>query len=108
MGNLLSSAIKMQNGAVATATLELEKVDATTMSWTKNGIGQGFITGLQSFTLNAGDTFIITCTTTGGTTLEYSLNGTFITSYSGIPTATSPTFTTAGGNIYRFQAYAGL
>ena len=108
MGKLLDIAIAGSKAAPSTATLELTKVDATTMSWTKNGISQGTITGTQTFTLNSGDTFVISCTTTGGTTLEYSLNGTFITSYTGNPTASSGTFTTAASNIYRFSAYAGL
>jgi len=108
MGELLNMAIQGSKATATTATLILQKVDATTMSWTKNGVSQGTITGTQTFTLNNGDTFIITCTTVGGTSLYYLLNGTLITIYTGTPTATSPTFTTVGGNTYRFEAYAGL
>lgn len=108
MGKLLDIAIAGSKAAATTATLVLQNVDATTMSWTKNGVGQGTITGTQTFTLNTGDTFIVTCTTAGGTSLNYLLNGSLITIYTGIPTATSATFTTVGGNTYRFEAYAGL
>jgi hypothetical protein len=107
MGRLLSSSIKMQNGVAATATLILQKVDATTMSWTKNGVSQGLITGTQTFTLNAGDTFFATATTVGGSTINYLLNGSFVTSYFGSPTATTATLTASGGNTYKFEAYAG-
>lgn len=108
MGNLLSSAIKMQNGVAATATLVLQNIDATSMSWTKNSVSQGSITGTQTFTLNAGDTFFVTATFSSGVSINYLLNGTLITIYSGIPTATSATFTAVGGNTYRFEGYSGL
>lgn len=107
MGRLLSSALKMQNGAPATATLILQLVDATSMNWTKNGVSQGSITGTQTFTLNAGDTFFATATTTGGSSINYFLNGSFVTSYFGNPTATTATLTAVGGNTYKFEAYAG-
>jgi hypothetical protein len=108
MGSLLSSAIKMQNGgAAATATLILQLVDATSMNWTKNGVSQGSITGTQTFTLNAGDTFFVTSTDTLGSSLEYYLNTAFVTSYFGIPTATSATFTASAGNEYKFLGLSG-
>ena len=107
MGNLLSSAIKMQGSAPATATLILQLVDATSMNWTKNGVSQGSITGTQTFTLNAGDTFFVTSTMAMGSSLNYLLNGSFVTSYFGIPTATSATFTASAGNTYRFEGYSG-
>jgi hypothetical protein len=107
MGHLLSSAIKMQGAAATTATLILQLVDATSMNWTKNGVSQGSITGTQTFTLNAGDTFLVTSTDTFGSSLNYLLNGSFVTSYFGIPTATSPTLTAAAGNTYRFEGYSG-
>jgi hypothetical protein len=107
MGHLLSSAIKMQGGGVTTATLVLQLVDADSMNWTKNGVSQGAITGTQTFTLNAGDTFFVTSTSTFGSSLNYLLNGTLITSYFGVPTATSATFTAVAGNTYRFEGYGG-
>jgi len=108
MGKLLSSAIKMQNGAAAaTATLILQLVDASSMTWVKNGVYQGSITGTQTFTLNAGDTFYVTSTDTFGSSLYYYLNGSFVTSYFGSPTAISATFTTVAGNTYRFEGYGG-
>ena len=106
MGHLLSSAIKMQ-GAAAAPTLILQLVDADSMSWIKNGVSQGSITGTQTFTLAAGDTFSVSGTTFFGTSLFYYLNGSFVTSYFGNPTATSPTLTAAAGNTYRFEAYGG-
>lgn len=107
MGNLLSSAIKMQNGAVATATIILQLVDADSLTWTKNGVSQGSITGTQTFSLNAGDTFFATSTGAFGTSLAYFLNGTLIASYFGSPSVSSPTLTAVAGNTYRFEAYSG-
>jgi hypothetical protein len=107
MGHLLSSAIKMQGAAATTATLILQLVDATSMNWTKNGVSQGSISGTQTFTLNAGDTFFVTSTFVFGTTLYYYLNAAFVTSYFGSPTATSATFTAVAGNTYRFEGYSG-
>lgn len=108
MGHLLSSAIKMQGSAVATATLVLQLIDATSMSWTKNGVSQGSITGTQTFTINAGDTFFVTATFAFGVSINYLLNGTLVTIYTGNPTATSATFTASAGNTYRFEAYSGV
>jgi hypothetical protein len=104
---LTRDGILQQGGAPATATLILQLVDATSMNWTKNGVSQGSITGTQTFTLNAGDTFLVTSTDTFGSSLNYLLNGSFVTSYFGNPTATSPTLTAAGGNTYRFEGYSG-
>ena len=107
MGHLLSMGIKMQKAGVTTATIVLQLVDATSMNWTKNGVSQGAITGTQTFTLNAGDTFFATSTDTFGSSLNYLLNGSFVTSYFGTPTATSATFTAVAGNTYRFEGYSG-
>jgi hypothetical protein len=107
MGHLLSMAIKMQSAGATTATIVLQLIDATSMNWTKNGVSQGSITGTQTFTLNAGDTFFVTSTDSFGSSLEYRLNGSFITAYFGVPTATSATFTAVSGNTYNFQGYSG-
>jgi hypothetical protein len=107
MGHLLSAAIKMQGSAATTATLVLQLVDATSMNWTKNGVYQGLISGTQTFTLNAGDTFFVTSTFFLGSSLNYYLNAAFVTSYFGTPTATSATFTASAGNTYRFEGYNG-
>lgn len=107
MGRLLSSAIKMQGGASATATLILQLVDATSMAWTKNGVFQGNVFGTETYTINAGDTFSATSTDAMGTSLEYYLNGVFTNAYFSIPTATSPTFTASAGNEYKFMAFTG-
>lgn len=108
MGNLLSSAIKMQNGGgVTTATITLQLWDADSLTWTKNGVNQGLITGTQSFTLNAGDTFFATSTGAFGTSLNYSVNGVNIANYFGTPSVSSATFTAIAGNTYKFDAFSG-
>jgi hypothetical protein len=109
MGKLLSSAIKMQGGgAVATASLTLQLVNAIEMSWTKNGVFQGYISGTQNFTLNAGDTFFASAFDDAGVTIDYYLNGTYITSYSAGSLVNTPTFTAVAGNTYGFYAYSGF
>jgi len=108
MGKLLSSAIKMQNGgAVATATLQLEKVDISSMTWTKNGVSQGEVIGYQVFTLNAGDTFSATGLDFAGASLYYFFNGTFTTAYFDVPSVSTITYTAVAGNTYLIQGYAG-
>jgi hypothetical protein len=108
MGKLLHRSILMQNGGGATtATLILQLVDADNMIWVKNDVFQGSISGTQTFTLNAGDTFYVSAGGFFGCTIIYRLNGSFITSYFGDPDATSATFTAVAGNTYRFEAYGG-
>ena len=117
MGHLLSSAIKMQGGAPATATLQYE-LFASGFSGTfviyKNGaILQTMTTdtSLVSVTINAGDTFYATITCSNGATIDYFLNGTYSTSFyyvgSGAPTA-STTLTAVAGNTYKYQGWFGL
>lgn len=114
MGNLLSSAIKMQGAsAPATATLQINNLDAalSNCAWEKNGVTQASIPNNTTFdtTLNAGDTFYVYASQIFlGATIEYYLNGTFVTSYSADPIATTPTFTAVGGNAYRFDCYSGF
>lgn len=109
MGKLLSNGIKMQNGGATTATLILQLVSGGGMGWFKNGSYQGAITGTQTFTLNAGDTFYVGAYDFDfGITIDYLLNGTYVTSYSDPSEATTPTFTAVAGNTYRFNANSGF
>jgi len=97
----------------STATLEISNDDAAlnNCAWEKNGITQASIPSNTTFstTLNVGDTFYVYASSVSfGATIEYSLNGTFITSYSGDPVAQTPLFTTEASNIYRFSCYSGF
>jgi hypothetical protein len=109
MGHLLSSAIKMQGSAPTTATLILQLASGNGMGWFKNGFYEGAITGTQTFTLNAGDTFYVGAYDFDfGITIDYLLNGTYVTSYSDPSEVTTPTFTAVAGNTYRFNANSGF
>ncbi|CAB5223185.1 hypothetical protein UFOVP384_6 [uncultured Caudovirales phage] len=111
MGNLLSSAIKMQNGAVATATLQYELFtlgNAGTFQIYKNGsLYQSMFedTALVTITLNAGDTFYATIVSFAGTAIDYNVNGSFVTTY--FDTSPTPTITASGGTTYKYTAYFG-
>jgi len=118
MGNLLSSAIKMQGAsAPATATLQYE-LFATGFSGTFTIYINGNVyqtmttdTSLVNVTINAGDTFYATITCSNGATIDYFLNGTYSTSFyysgSGAPTA-STTLTAVATNTYKYQGWFGL
>jgi hypothetical protein len=107
MGHLLSSAIKMQNGAAA-PTLQINNLGGlTNCSWIKNGVSQGSVTGTLNATLTAGDTFSVAASNFGGATIDYFLNASYVTSYFDDPIATTPTITSAAGNAYKFDCYGG-
>ena len=77
------------------------------ITWYKNGVLQNIFTDNidHTFTINAGDTFFAQATRTPtGAFVRYSVNSIQIDEYYGNPTATSPTFTAVGGNIYRFDS----
>lgn len=105
MGHLLSSAIKMQSSALATATLTYEfvRIIYGTMTIYKNGSvlqTMTSTTSLQSVTINAGDTFYATFTGGFGT-IDYFVNGSYTAGFSGNP-ATTSTYTASAGNTYYF------
>lgn len=109
MGHLLSSAIKMQGGAAAPTIQIVNAGDLNNCEWFKNGTSQGSVTGTTNATLAAGDTFyVIASNVFLGATIDYSLNGSYVTSYSDYPIATTTTFTAAAGNAYRFVCYGGF
>jgi hypothetical protein len=68
-------------------------------------------TSLVTVTLNAGDTFYSTIQQPGGNgaTVDYFLNGSFVTSYLTFLTTplTTPTVTAAGGNTYKYTGNLG-
>jgi hypothetical protein len=107
MGHLLSSAIKMQGGAAA-PTIEINNYGAL-VTWEKNGVSQGSVGFSITVTLTAGDTFRVTADNPfdDGVTIDYLLNGSYVTSYFDFTTAQTPTITSAAGNAYRFDCYSG-
>jgi hypothetical protein len=109
MGHLLSSAIKMQ-GAAAAPTLQINNLGGlNNCSWIKNGVSQGSVTGTLNVTLTAGDTFSVAASNVfDGATIDYFLNGSYVTSYSDNPVAQTPTITSADGNAYKFDCYGGF
>ena len=113
MGHLLSAGIKMQGGAPATATLTIQNSGGlASVVWFKNGVNQGSV-GLAGLTttVNSGDTFYVRATaisTGAGATIDYLLNGSYVTSYFGATIATTATFTASGGNTYLFDCYGGV
>ena len=108
MGHLLSSAIKMQGGAAA-PTIEINNLGGAIVSWEKNGVGQGNVIGTINVTLTAGDTFRVTADEPFdmGVTIDYFLNGSYVTSYFDLTTAQTPTITSSAGNAYKFDCYGG-
>lgn len=110
MGHLLSSAIKMQGGA-STATLKYNLSTSGfggTFTVYKNGsVLQTMTTdtALVTVTLNAGDTFYATIVSFAGTSIDYFVNGAFVTNY--FDTSPTPTITAAAGNTYQYDAYFG-
>lgn len=111
MGHLLSSAIKMQNGVVGTATLKYELFTngyAGNFSIYKNGVlyqSMTTDTSMVTITLTAGDTFYATIISIGGTAIDYYLNSTFVTTY--FDTSPTPTITASAGNTYQYTANFG-
>jgi hypothetical protein len=121
MGNLLSSAIKMQDSVVATATLKYDFATNGVVGGTcivyKNGIPLQTMTtdtSVVTTTINAGDTFYVTIqnpNTTGqtGCSIDYVVNGSYVTGYftGGTGVLSSATFTASAGNEYRFYNNLG-
>ena len=109
MGHLLSAGIKMQS-SVTTATLEINNLGGlTNCSWVKNGVNQGSVTTSLTTTLNSGDTFSVAATNVStGATIDYFLNGSYVTSYTDPAIATTPTITAAAGDAYKFDCYGGF
>lgn len=111
MGRLLSSAIKMQGGAVGTATINIVNYDIMSIAWYKNGVYQANVSTTLTATINAGDTFYIIgfddSIPSAGVSVYYSLNTVFVNQYFGNPSVTTPTFTAVGGNTYTFDCYQG-
>jgi len=99
----------------STATLQIQN-NATgfggIMAWYKNGVFQeNPAAGLTSRTINSGDTFYIVIAAFFAedyVTIDYSLNGTYVTSYTDINNVTTPTYTATAGDIYLFTGYLGV
>lgn len=112
MGHLLSSAIKMQSSAPATASLTLYSELGTTTTnrarWFKNGVLVGTFTGISNVTLNAGDTFYVTAINTSGAQLYISKNGVYVYANSSSSTMTSTTQTASAGDVFSVEAYLGF
>jgi hypothetical protein len=108
MGKLLSRSIKMQNGGPTTATINFSVGMLT--NWYKNGIFQATLPfGSSSATVNAGDTFYVEAAVDfDQANIDYSLNGSFVTTYSGYEYAVTATFTAVAGNTYAFGTYPGF
>lgn len=108
MGRLLRSAISMQEAAATTATLNFSVGMVT--NWYKNGTFQETLPfGSSSRTVNAGDTFYVEASVDfDQANIDYSLNGSFVTTYSGYEYAVTATFTASAGNTYAFNSYPGI
>ena len=106
MGHLLSAGIKMQGGAPATATLQINNYDGVTVNWYKNGVNQGSVSGTLNTTLNNGDTFYLSASNILGVSVYYFVNGSFTDSYFDTIVVTS-TYTAIGGNSYQLDVYLG-
>lgn len=98
----------LQQGGAAAPTIEINNLGGlTNCSWIKNGVSQGSVTGTLNATLTDGDTFSVAASNFGGATIDYFLNGSYVTSYFDDPIATTPTITSAAGNAYKFDCYGG-
>jgi len=91
------------------ATIILRNDFCENITWYKNGVLQNIFTDNidHTFTINAGDTFFVQATRTPtGAFIEYSLNGSLVTTYADYPsfTTTTPTFTAVGRDTYRFDS----
>ena len=95
-------------GAAAAPTIEINNLGGlTSCSWFKNGVNQGNVTTSLTATLADGDTFYVLASQFFGATIDYYLNGAYVTSYFDSPVAETPTFTAAAGNAYKFDCYGG-
>jgi hypothetical protein len=109
MGKLLSSAIKMQNGAVAAPTLTINFTDfsggAGSTDVYKNGsYYASAVSGVPLIVpIVAGNTFYVVVTPPflGIGSWQYYVNATLTASGGG----TSPTYTASGTNIYSFTTF---
>jgi hypothetical protein len=111
MGNLLSSAIKMQGSAPSTATLKYQLITsgfAGTFQIYINGLLYQTMTtdtALVTLTLAAGDTFYANIVSFAGTAVDYFVNGSFVTTY--FDTTPTPTITSSAGTTYEYTGYFG-
>jgi len=98
----------LQQGGAASPTIEINNYGAL-VTWEKNGVSQGSVAFSITVTLTAGDTFRVTADNPFdmGVTIDYFLNGSFVTSYFDFTTAQTPTITSAAGNAYKFDCYGG-
>jgi hypothetical protein len=115
MGNLLSSAIKMQNGAVANPTLVVNFTDfagAGSCDAYKNGSLFGSVTSGTPLTVPivAGDTFylIISAPFTGFCSATYYINAVSQGTQTTTSTLTTTTRTATGTNAYSYDVIADL
>ena len=120
MGHLLSSAIKMQGAAPATATLQYELFTnfitlGTFRIYINGSLYQTMTTNtsLVTVTINAGDTFYATLQNTDsfqpGGTIDYFVNASYVTSYSIFTTSllTTPTVTSSASTTYKYTCNFG-
>lgn len=110
MGHLLSSAIKMQGGAAAPIlkySLATSGFGGTFQIYKNGSLYQTMTTNTSTVTvtLTAGDTFYATILSAAGTSIDYFVNGAFVTNY--FDTSPTPTITSAAGNTYEYNAYFG-
>jgi len=110
MGHLLSSAIKMQGGALPPPTLEINNNGGIFVSWEKNGISQGSVPIGVDVTLSYGDTIKVIASNPfdEGAIIEYYLDNGYVTTYSDITTAETPTISTFAGGEFKFDCYSGF
>ena len=117
MGNLLSSAIKMQGGVVANPTLVIDYIDYSvepgpSVAVYKNGLLFGFVTsGVQlSVPIVAGNTFYlqITAPMFGFINADYFFNLAYQTTFSTNTTTNTTTITASGLNAYYYNVVADL
>lgn len=113
MGNLLSSAIKMQGSAAASPKLQYSVTGygGGSILVKRNGATIATLTAETAVTevsITAGDTIQMTTSGTGpiSTFIYYYINGVFQTSYSGVNPST-PVITSSGSNVYLF-AFEGF
>jgi len=110
MGHLLSSAIKMQGGALPPPTLEINNNGGIFVSWEKNGISQGSVPIGVDVTLSYGDTIKVIASNPLdlGAIIEYYLNSAYVTTYSDTTIAETPTISTFAGGEFKFDCYSGF
>ena len=110
MGNLLSSAIKMQNGAVANPTLTINFTQnfGGSVGIAKNGAYYGDASpGANIVPIVAGNTFQIEVFAAfeGSCSYSYFVNDVLITSGFSFTSIASSVYTASGTNAYRFECY---